>query len=206
MCLGIIALVFAMSISIALIPIVGGIANALLPPVLGAGLMVVCHTLHSGNDARWQQLFSGFGPAFKPLVFSGLLLLLLQVVAILLLVGPSNLAMMATGDAEQLGSAMATNPMLLLIRLALMVAFMVPITAATLFSPALIMLGGLPIIDAIKASIKACFMNAAPLLLWGAIAIALTLIGLIPAGLGMLVVLPVLVASGYLGFRDIFVD
>jgi uncharacterized membrane protein len=55
-----------------------------------------------------------------------------------------------------------------------------------------------------KTSFYACLKNIVPFLIYGVIAVVLCLIAAIPFGLGFLVVGPVLFASIYTGYRDIF--
>lgn len=203
--LGIVVVLLVITLGIGLIPLLGSLANAVLPPVWSAGLMLGCHALHRGEPLQISHVFGGFGPALKPLVLSGLLMLLLQTVVVLVLLGPGIFAM-AAGETEQFSNNVLANPFLFMVQLVVVMLLMVPISAAALFSPALIVLAGMPVVEALKISLRACFINIKALLVWGAIAIGFALVASLTAGLGFLVLVPMMVASGYLGFREMFVD
>ncbi|MBZ0097264.1 MAG: hypothetical protein K8H75_18075, partial [Sulfuricella sp.] len=53
-------------------------------------------------------------------------------------------------------------------------------------------------------SFVGCLRNIWPFLVYGVIAFILMMIAMIPFGLGMLILVPVLNASIYLGYKDIF--
>jgi uncharacterized membrane protein len=57
-----------------------------------------------------------------------------------------------------------------------------------------------------KSSFIACLKNMVPFLLYGVIAFLLAMLASIPFGLGWLVLGPVLAASLYTGYRDIFLN
>ena len=75
---------------------------------------------------------------------------------------------------------------------------------ATWFAPALIVLHELAPIAALKASFYACLRNWIPFLIYGLAMLVLGILAAIPVGLGFLVLIPVLVASVYTAYRDIF--
>jgi Predicted integral membrane protein len=204
MWLGVIVVLFVISMLLNLIPLVGPLANALLPPVWSAGVLLGCHALHRNEQLKFEHLFAGFGPSLKPLLISGVIVMAMQVVVVLVLFG--SLAFELRGEDAAAAQELAANPLSLLLRFVLLIVFMVPISAATLFAPALIMLSGQPVVEALRLSMKACFLNVGAVLVWGAIAIVLGMISAMLAGLGFLVLIPVLVVSGYLAYRDFFID
>jgi uncharacterized membrane protein len=57
-----------------------------------------------------------------------------------------------------------------------------------------------------KASFVACLRNIVPFLVYGVILFVLAIVASIPFGLGWLVLGPVMAASLYAGYRDIFFD
>jgi uncharacterized membrane protein len=75
---------------------------------------------------------------------------------------------------------------------------------ATWFAPALIVLHDVAPTAAFKASFYACLRNWIPFLVYSVVLLVLFLVAAIPAGLGFLVLIPVLVASVYTAYRDIF--
>jgi hypothetical protein len=205
--LGILLALLLIGIGVALIPLLGPLINAVLPPVWGAGVMVGCHAQYCGQPLRVQHVFAGFGPTLKTLVLSGVILILLELLVVLVTLGPSFLSLLAAGDdPAALEAAVREKPLLVMLQLLIMAALMVPIAAAAWYSPALIVLSGQDVKNALLLSLKACFINIWPLLIWGIASVVLALIGSIPFGLGLLVVLPMMIASVYLSYRDIFVD
>ena len=69
---------------------------------------------------------------------------------------------------------------------------------------ALVAIGDLNALDAMKLSFKGCLVNLLPLLIYVLAAIVLMVIGAIPLFLGLLVVLPMLTASNYAAYKDIY--
>ena len=74
------------------------------------------------------------------------------------------------------------------------------------FAPALVLLAGLKPVAALRASFTACLKNWLVLSVYGLLLGLLLLFGLLTIGLGLLVVLPLLAASLYFSYRDIFPD
>jgi uncharacterized membrane protein len=85
-------------------------------------------------------------------------------------------------------------------------ALMVPLVAAYWFAPALVMIHDMAPIEAMKASFFACLRNLVPFLLYGLVMFIAAVIAVIPFGLGMLVWVPVAVASTYVAYRQIFTE
>ncbi|MEO7760372.1 MAG: hypothetical protein ABIS68_00530, partial [Casimicrobiaceae bacterium] len=59
---------------------------------------------------------------------------------------------------------------------------------------------------ALKWSFFACLKNMWPFLVYGLITLLLAIVASIPLGLGWLVLGPVIIASVYTSYRDIFFD
>ena len=91
-----------------------------------------------------------------------------------------------------------------LIALLLIAGLSLPLYMATWFAPALIVLHGLAPVAALKASFYACLRNWIPFLIYSVVLLVACLIAVIPAFLGFLVLIPVLIASVYTAYRDIF--
>jgi uncharacterized membrane protein len=107
------------------------------------------------------------------------------------------------GDPQQLLSAAATIALAGLIMLALMV----PLAMATWFAPALIVFHPeLGAWRAMQASFAGCVKNMLPFLLYGVIVLVASAIASVPLLLGWLVLGPVLFASLYTGYRDIYFE
>ena len=99
-------------------------------------------------------------------------------------------------------AAFASPAMLLPMLVAL--ALFVPVAMAFLFAPALVALGGQSIVNSLKMSFSGCLKNIVPFLIYGIVAFVLAIIATIPFGLGWLVLGPILTASIYAAYRDIY--
>ena len=78
------------------------------------------------------------------------------------------------------------------------------IAMAFWFAPALVALSGEEPFVALQKSFSACWINFVPFLVYGLIYIALAIVASIPFGLGWLVLAPMIAASVYAGWRQIF--
>jgi len=111
-----------------------------------------------------------------------------------------------SGDAENATNAMmaAAGPMLIGILVAM--ALMVPLVAAYWFAPALVMMHDMKPVAAMKESFFSCFRNFVPFLVYGIILSIAGFLAMLPFGLGMLVWVPVTIASTYVAYRQIFTE
>jgi uncharacterized membrane protein len=100
------------------------------------------------------------------------------------------------------GVGLALGGMMLAIVLSL--ALSVPLFMAIWFAPALVFFNNMPPLDALKASFNACLKNMLVFLVYGLIVLVLMFFAALPAGLGFLILIPVLSGSVYASYRDIF--
>lgn len=192
---------------LSLIPLLGAVASTLLQPVLVGGMLLGCRALERGQELRIEHLFDGFKQNLHPLLMVGLLsdlaYLLIGVLAwglMMAAMGMGALASLAEQPALAMAGAMAGFLVYGLIGLALTM----PVVMAVWFAPALVVFDHLSAVEAMKASFIACLRNMLPFLLYGIVALVLAMVAMIPAGLGLLVLGPVVVASVYAGYLDIF--
>jgi uncharacterized membrane protein len=207
-------LVIAMALS--LIPIVGALAAYLVMPIFTAGLMLGARAQDQRESLRFGHLFAGFSSQPGQLLAAGALYLLgigVATIPAVLLLGAPLFLDMAGMDPGQLGQAprlmadrmedILTFPTLLLAAL-VVTLLALPVVMAYWFSPALIAIDGMRAWPAMKLSFKGCLRNILPFLLYGVAGLFLVILGSLPMFLGLLVVLPVLTASIYAAYRDIF--
>lgn len=190
-------------IAISMIPFLGSLANALLFPIFGAGLMLGCKALDGGGALEFAHLFAGFKQRTGDLVMIGAFNLIgwviIAFVVFLVIGGGVFMAVLRGGMPGAHISIMS-----MLIALLLVAGLSVPLYMATWFAPALIILNGLSPVAALKASFYACLRNWVPFLTYGVVLLVFGIIAAIPAGLGYLVLIPVLIASVYTSYRDIY--
>jgi hypothetical protein len=208
--IGALVVLVVISIGISFIPVAGSLALNLLSPVFMAGLMLGAHEQRQGGDFRVAHLFAGFSERAGPLLLLGLLYLLATVVAALA-IGSMMFAQLGGMEALQTLEANAPptfdptiDPASVVLPVLLVVALMIPLLMAYWFSPALIAVEGLSVWAALGQSFMACLKNILPFLWYGILATILMLLGSIPLGLGLLVVLPILAGSVYASYREIF--
>jgi uncharacterized membrane protein len=190
-------------IVISMIPILGSLASALLFPIFGGGLMLGCKALDQGGALEFEHLFAGFKQRTGDLVLVGAFNLIGWVViffAVVAVIGGGVFMGVMRGGIEGAGLSIAS----MLIAMLLVAGLSVPLYMATWFAPALIVLHDVAPGAALKASFFACLRNWIPFLVYSVVLLVLCLVAAIPALLGFLVLVPVLAASVYTAYRDIF--
>ena len=190
-------------IAISVIPILGSLASTLLMPIFGAGLMLGCKDLDQGGTLELAHLFAGFKQRTGDLVMVGVFNLIGGVLIALVFTAVAGggvfMAIISGGTA---GPALPLVS--IMIGLLLVAGLLVPLTMALWFAPALIVLHEMAPVAALKASFFASLRNWLPFLVYGVVLLVLSLAAAIPAGLGYLILFPVLAASVYTAYRDIF--
>jgi uncharacterized membrane protein len=190
-------------IAISMVPLLGSLANALLLPIFGAGLILGCKALDQGGTLELSHLFAGFKHRTGDLVLVGVFNLVGWVaiaLAVIAVIGGGVFMALLRGGMPGAGISLLS----MLIAMLLVAGLSVPLYMATWFAPALIVLNDLAPAAALKASFYACLGNWLPFLVYGVVLLVLALAAAIPLGLGYLVLVPVLVASVYTSYRDIF--
>lgn len=189
-----------------LVPVLGGLASLVLMPVLAGGLMAGCAAVDRGEGLRFDCLLVGFRDNTRALVTLGLLQLAgFGAVGLLVFAiggGAMMGSMMGHGVGGGLGATIALGGLLFASLLAMLL--LVPLTMAIWFAPALVMLSGMAPLAAMKASLDGCMRNWLPFLVYGIVLFVLCILAILPAGLGLLVLVPVLTASIYVSYREIY--
>jgi uncharacterized membrane protein len=111
-----------------------------------------------------------------------------------------------SADPSQTGIAFSSAVVAVLLGFLFFLLLLVPLIMAIWFAPPLIMLAGLAPTAAMKASFSACVRNIVPFLVYGLIGLVLMVVATLPVGLGWIVLAPVMVASIYASYCDIFED
>ena len=207
-------ILFVLMFVMVLVPLIGGIAQALLLPVFWGGTMLGCHALARGEPLRVAHLFEAFGSGrFGSLIIVGLVMLAGAIVVSLVVV---MVAFMTIGVAGLGTLANLTDPMAIDLRAlyaldgALLVVFAVAfmgfglMAMAFWFAPALIVLDHEEPLRALRKSFVASTRNLDAMVVYGLVYIALSIVATIPFLLGWLVFAPMLFGSCYAGWRTIF--
>jgi hypothetical protein len=204
--IGINLVLLGIILAAAMIPIVGFIAQNVLYPVLGAGMMFGCDALWRGKPLRFDHLFAGFSRNSKQLFLLGaiycggiLAVMLIAFVPTIGLVG--GMAFMGNGDPDALAAVFGLP---ILIGLLIYLMLLMPLLMAIWFAPVLVMLNDVPAVDALRMSFFGCLKNILPFLIYGLVGLGLAILATLPLLLGWLVLMPWLVTSNYCAYREIF--
>jgi uncharacterized membrane protein len=209
-----------LAVGLLLVPLLGGVADALLSPVLVAGVMMGCRDLDRGGRLTIGHLFAGFGDRTVSLILVGLICLIGSY-AILAFASTLMLTALGAGVVSALTHADLANPdlfelsmisaeivstlgvgvfvILTVTLLALMLVLM-----AFWFAPALIVFRNDNPVAAMKNSFVASFRNTVPFLVYCVLGTVFAFLACIPLFLGWLVFIPVASATVYASYRDIF--
>lgn len=194
------------SIVLSIIPVIGGLAVAVLMQVIVGGWMLSARKVDSGSSLQPADLLAGFKEPLNNLLVLGALALgaCIAIFAVLaLLGGGAVMGMMAGGMGRSAGGVMAGAFMgLLTLVVGLGLSFV--FAMAFWFAPALVVFRGMAPVDALKASWSASLSNIAPFLVYGLLWIVASVVASIPFGLGWLVLMPLTVLSIYCSYQDIF--
>ncbi len=189
--------------AIGMVPVLGSLANALMFPIFGAGLMLGCKAQDQGGTLELPHLFAGFKHRTGDLVLVGVFNLVgwvLIAFAAAAVIGGGVFMGIMRGGLPGAGISI----LLMLIALLLVACLSMPLYMAIWFAPALIVLHEVAPMAALRASFYACLNNWLPFLIYSVALLVLGLVAAILAGLGYLVLVPVLAASVYTAYRDIF--
>ncbi|HEX9389727.1 MAG TPA: BPSS1780 family membrane protein [Usitatibacteraceae bacterium] len=207
-----VVILFIIHFVLGFIPFIGSLVTYVLFPVFNGGLMMGAQAQRSGRSLEVNDLFAGFKDKAGSLLTVGALY---AVVSIALLIFAGILAIALLGASGAIGAIMSGDKAALMaivggatlgvifIALLVMAAF-IPIAMAFWFAPVLVALQDVSPTTAIRMSFYACLKNFVPFLLYGFIFLVLAVIAIIPFGLGLLVVVPLVLTSTYAAYRDIF--
>ena len=193
----------------------GGALNALMSPIFNVGLLAFARGLDNGEGADINRFFTGFQNKFGLLVGIGglsiAMMMIIVIVAVILavvVVGTGSLTALASASSSpQALSEMLTSGTVglgLMLAVLVFLALILLAASATYFAPGLVFYANLGVMDAIRESFAAVWRNWLSLLVLGLVGMLLVLVSLIPFGLGIFVSLPVMMASFYPCFREIF--
>ncbi|MEJ2175789.1 MAG: BPSS1780 family membrane protein [bacterium] len=208
MWIGVFVAIFLVMAVASFIPVIGQLAIFLFGPVVAGGLMLGAREVDRGGELTFGHIVAGFSNQMGQLVLIGLIYLAGMIVAglIVALVGGIGVGTMlgaAGGEPAAMGAAGVSG---LLLAVLIGLALMLPLYMAMWFAPALVVFHELGAVDAMKASFFGCLKNIVPFLIYGIIGMLLGMIAAIPIFLGWLVLGPVVIASVYVGYRDIYVS
>jgi uncharacterized membrane protein len=199
LCAGWIVITFALI----LIPFIGGVVANFLQPVFFASFAIAAYKQTQGERLVAGDLFAGFKRNMRALVNLGAILLLAEI-AIFALMALLGLPMAGAGDRNftlaEYVEVLKDKEWILATGFLLTVI----VKGAVWFAPPLIAFHGMGMIQAIRWSVFAAISNLGAMIVYGAVILALFIAALIPWALGLIVVIPLMVISTYISYREVF--
>lgn len=198
-----------------LIPIIGHLLAPLLTPALSGGLLLAVETVAKGDSPGFEHLFAGLTDPTRRgrMLTLGLWTVMINVLVILIafliggsfimgLIGFGTMGMNHMGGMAVAGAGAGIGLFALILALLVAVIY----AAALFFATPLVMLAGMNPTEALKLSLAANLRNLGAWLIFGLIYLVLSIIALIPFGLGLLIIGPMSIASSYCAYLDTFSD
>lgn len=187
------------------VPFLGWAVAPLAFPVLVAGMLAGAQAVDRGQPLRIDHLFDGLRRHAGNLLMIGAFHLFGALLAALIAAavgGSAALTGMLVGAFAGMG--LAAGGMMLAV--VVFTVLWVLLVMALWFAPALVMLQDVSPLDAMKLSAQACLSNVLTFVILGVILYVLTWVAMLPAGLGMLVLVPVLAGALYAAWQDTFAE
>jgi uncharacterized membrane protein len=191
------------TLALILVPLVGGVIANFIQPVFFASFAIAAFKQSAGEPIVMGDLFNGFRRNVRPLINLGALLLLFQI-AIFALMALLGLPLSTPSDrsisfAEYLQLFEDKEWIL-----ALGFLLTAVVKGALWFAPPLIAFHGMSTMHAIRWSLFAALANIGTMLVYGTLLMLLFILGIVPWALGLLVVIPMMAISTFVGYREVF--
>ena len=201
LCAGWMAITFALLV----IPYAGVVAAHFLQPAFFAGFAIAAYRQSAGERIVMNDLFGGFRRNLKSLVNLGAILLMAKIV---ILAGMASLGVpvLDTGYGEpevnlaQFAEAVSGKEWILFLGMALLAI----VEGALWFAPQLIAFQGMGTAQAVRWSVYASISNVGALLVYGICVVVMLSVAVLPYALGLVVALPLMAISTYIGYHQVF--
>jgi hypothetical protein len=184
------------------IPLIGGVIANFLQPVFFASFAITALRQMAGEPIVMGDLFLGFKHNFRSQLQLGAILLIVEI-AVFALMALLGLPVAGDGDrftVNEYVEALQGKEWILLIGFAVTVA----VKGALWFAPQLIALHDMSTAHAMRWSLYAALANLGAMVVYGVTLLVIFFAALIPWALGLMVVLPMMVISTYIGYREVF--
>lgn len=188
------------------IPIIGGLAASVLGPALLGGLIYGARELDHDRSLEIPHLFQAFSDSDRtvPMLLLGLVPLAAAIITGILAMG---LVAGAAGTAALTGSSGAAMGMMAgggLMLFLITVVIGLVVGALLMFAVPRVMFGHAEPIPALKDSLQAVLGNIGAYIVFGLSYILLSILAMIPFGLGMLILMPVMAGAVYSANKQVF--
>jgi len=199
LCVGWIVITFGLMI----VPLVGMVASNFIQPVFFASFAITAYKQAAGEKISMNDLWSGFRRNARALINLGALLLLAQL-AILVIMAILGLPTANSGDRD-----LSIAEYVELLRgkeWILAVGFLLTalVKGAVWFAPPLIAFHGMTTTEAMRWSLYAAISNIGAMMVYGTVLLGIFILALIPWALGLVLVVPLMAISTFVGYREVF--
>lgn len=201
--IGIAVAFMAVMLIAGMVPLLNIAANLLIPVFIG-GISIGCRAMEEGEGIRFEHLFAGFARQPGGLLMVGLLYLLaLLVVAVTvgIIATVTGIAALATIGLDGTGNTAAWA---IVVSFLAMILVFAPLAMAVWLAPPLLLFHELSAYQAIKTGVLVALRNFPSFLVYVLLVLVAAVLASLPLLLGWLVLLPVLYASLYAAYRDLF--
>lgn len=184
------------------VPYISMIISALMAPIMG-GLIIAARDVSEGKSLEFSYLFAGFKANGKKLIGFGLVYQVIYIAIVSVIVvsmGATDIFSMMLGQAEDPEAVVAQN----------FDAYMIMGLAGTVIG--FVFWLGIPlvaiqdqgIVESFRSSLTGCVRNILPLIVYVLALIFWVIVAVIPVGLGLIVLIPLLYILGYCLYSKIF--
>lgn len=191
------------------IPLVSLLSSVIMPIFVG-GIMTLCEKQRTTGEFDLGLMFSGFQNNLGSLIGVGAVMFGITILAVIVMfiVGGSamlGLALAGNGGGDpSMALAGASGGMMFLSFILMFIIIMFGY-ALTWFAPALIVIHKLPLGQALSMSLSAVKKNLLPGLVYFIVISIIMIVAMIPFFLGLLVAMPLMLATYYSSYRSLFI-
>jgi uncharacterized membrane protein len=193
----------SITFALILVPFLGGVIANFLQPVFFASFAIAAYKQQAGERIAMADLFSGFRRNMRALVNLGALLLLAEIAVFAIM---AALGFPIAGEGGEPFTVADYVEQMQGKEWILAVGFLltVVIKGALWFAPPLIAFHGMSTTHAMRWSMYAALANVGAMVIYGMVLMALFFLALLPWALGLIVFMPVMAISTFVGYREVF--
>lgn len=201
---------FVAMMALSMVPFVGQLGINLLLPIVLAGVMTVSRNLERNEPLKSEDFMVGFSGQPMPLIvvgaiYMGVTLVILAVFFVIVIATIGTAILAGLSDPGNVSEMLTAGSFLMLMVAGLVaLALYIPLVMAFWFAVPLVHFHGMDPVAAMKSSFMGCLRNILPFLLYGVVSFVLLVLAVIPLGLGLLVMMPLLMITVYTGYKDIY--
>lgn len=202
------AVLWTLSNVLARVPYIGVPLTLLLTPLFLAGLMLACRAQEQGRAPQPQDLLSGFLTNGGALATAGGINMVAQIVigGLVALIGAEHVGALEAAISQPTSPEIVSQLLQRLMPLFLAAAALaLPVVLLMWFAPALLVFNQLTAMQALQLSFIGCLRNVPALFLYSTVIFLLLALALLtPFAVGLLLLLPLLVTSAYISYKEVF--